>query len=165
MGSSDHVFMIFVFSESIELHSFSLGANTPFIKFIQVFECFSGGEGGVAMRRPASWAAIIPPPSSLTTTQTFQIVLEADLGLQCDDFRMVFRSRLGGKGCIFDVLLINARVDEFIKYAFITLRMGMNMDVAVEKLHITGKMQFLLNLDMDCSFPHITSVTLSFLEK
>ncbi|ELT88133.1 hypothetical protein CAPTEDRAFT_221179 [Capitella teleta] len=128
------------FIESIELDSFSLGSNTPFIKYIQVFECFSG-EGGVAMRRPASWAAIIPAPANLSTTQQFQIVLEADLGLQCEDFRMVFRTRLGGKW------------------------MGMDMDAAVEKLHITGKMHFLLNMDMNCSFPHISSVTLSFLEK
>ena len=84
-------------SESIELHSFSLGDNTPFIKYIQVYECFGGKGGGGAKRRPASWAGIIQPPPGLRTTQQFQIVLEADMGLQCEDFKMIFRTRLGGK--------------------------------------------------------------------
>ena len=43
--------------------------------------------------------------------------------------------------------------------------MGMNLDVALEKLNITGKMQFLLHLDMDMPFPHVASVTVCFLEK
>ena len=41
----------------------------------------------------------------------------------------------------------------------------MNLDVAIEKLNVTGKMQFLLHMDMDTTFPHVTSVTISFLEK
>lgn len=39
------------------------------------------------------------------------------------------------------------------------------MDVALEKLNITGKLQLVLHLDMDTAFPHIKSVTVSFLEK
>ena len=41
----------------------------------------------------------------------------------------------------------------------------MNLDVAIEKLNITGKMQMLVNLDMDMPFPHVASVSVSFIEK
>ena len=44
-------------------------------------------------------------------------------------------------------------------------RMGMNLDMAVEQLHIAGKLQLLLHMDKDRAFPHISSVTLSFIEK
>ena len=44
-------------------------------------------------------------------------------------------------------------------------RMGMNMDVAVEKLNICGKMQMIINFDMNTSFPHVQTLSLSFQEK
>ena len=43
--------------------------------------------------------------------------------------------------------------------------MGMNMDVAVEKLNICGKMQMVIQMDMNTSFPHMSSFSLSFQEK
>ena len=43
--------------------------------------------------------------------------------------------------------------------------MGMDLDVAVEKLNISGKMQLILHLNMDTPFPHISTVTVSFQEK
>ena len=90
--------MCYLFAESIELHSFSLGDNTPFIKYMQVYECVGGEGGGCGTkRRAASWAGIIQPPAGLPTSQQFQIVLEAEVGLHCEDFKMIFRTRLGGK--------------------------------------------------------------------
>jgi len=38
-------------------------------------------------------------------------------------------------------------------------------DIAVEKLNISGKMQFIVHLDMDMTFPHISAITFSFTEK
>ena len=43
--------------------------------------------------------------------------------------------------------------------------MGKNLLVSVEKLNITGKLQLILHMSMDTAFPHISSVTLSFVEK
>ena len=41
----------------------------------------------------------------------------------------------------------------------------MAVDLAVEKLNISGKMQIIVHLDMDMTFPHVTAVTVSFMEK
>ncbi len=41
----------------------------------------------------------------------------------------------------------------------------MTLDVAIEKLNISGKMQFVTYLDMDAPFPHISSISFAFLEK
>ena len=43
--------------------------------------------------------------------------------------------------------------------------MGMNLDVAVEKLNIMGKMQLVLQMNMDAPFPHVSLITMTFLEK
>ena len=44
-------------------------------------------------------------------------------------------------------------------------RMGMNLDVAIEKLNIMGKMQMVVQFDMDMPFPHVASVSIAFIEK
>jgi hypothetical protein len=44
-------------------------------------------------------------------------------------------------------------------------RVGTSLDVCVEKLNLSGKMQLVLNLDSSTSFPHISSVSVTFLEK
>ena len=41
----------------------------------------------------------------------------------------------------------------------------MYLDVAVEKLNVTGKMQVIVNFNMDSPFPHISAISVSFLEK
>jgi hypothetical protein len=63
---------------------------------------------------PLSARSLQQPPSSLALSVHHQVALEADLSLDSDDFRMVIRSRLFGKG------------------------VGMELDLAMEKLNISG---------------------------
>lgn len=78
-------------SESIELHSFTVGENTPFFKYLKVYECSDNS------KNPLSWLNISSPPRGLSLAQNYQIVLEADVALHAEDFKMIFRTRLGGK--------------------------------------------------------------------
>ncbi|KAK2187825.1 hypothetical protein NP493_153g05005 [Ridgeia piscesae] len=126
------------FVDSIELSSFSVGEHTPYVKYVQAYECT---DKLGRLKKPMSWTNIMCPPPGLSHCQQYEMVLEADVGLQCDDFKMVFATRLGGKW------------------------MGMNLDVAVEGLCIMGKLQLVVHLDKDTPFPHISSLTVFFLEK
>ena len=85
----------FSFSESIELDAFSLGECTPFVQYVKVFEV---GDGG---KKPMSWMNINQPPPGLPQAQYYQAVVEADVGLQSEDFKMIFRTRLGGKWSVY----------------------------------------------------------------
>ena len=87
----NYVFLCISISESIELHSFTVGENTPFIKYMKVYECSDNN------KKPLSWLNISSPPPGLALSQNYQIVLEADVALHAEDFKMVFRTRLGGK--------------------------------------------------------------------
>jgi Ca2+-dependent lipid-binding protein len=42
---------------------------------------------------------------------------------------------------------------------------GLDLDVAVEKLNISGKIYATLTLDMEAPFPHITHLNLTFIEQ
>lgn len=44
-------------------------------------------------------------------------------------------------------------------------RVGVDLDVAMEKLNLCGKLDITLTVDMDSPFPHITDVTIMFTEK
>ena len=84
----------FPLSENIEVSAFSLGETTPFIKYMKVYECGEWRTGG---RKALSWLTVGQPPPGLAQSQQYQIVLEADVALHCDEFKMVFTTRLGGK--------------------------------------------------------------------
>ena len=71
------------------MDSFTLGENTPYVKYVQVYECIDAGG-----RTPMTWTNVGSPPPQLTALQQYQLVIEADVGLQCDDFKMVFRTRV-----------------------------------------------------------------------
>ena len=86
--NSEHLFSI---SETIELLSFTVGEHTPFIKYMKVYECSDDS------KTPLSWQNISSPPPGLSLSQNYQIVLEADVALHAEDFKMIFRTRLGGK--------------------------------------------------------------------
>lgn len=85
---------LYLVLESLELESLSFGDKTPFIRFIQVYECADGVGGG---KRPLSLSIAMQPPPGLQQAHQFQLVLEIDLGIQCDDFLMILRARLGPK--------------------------------------------------------------------
>ncbi|XP_015584742.1 uncharacterized protein LOC107262744 isoform X2 [Cephus cinctus] len=70
-----------------------------------------------------------------------KLLVEADLRLDCEQFRMLITTRLFGKG------------------------MGMDVDVAVEKLSLSGTILATLTLNPLAPFPHITHLSVSFIEK
>ena len=70
-----------------------------------------------------------------------KLSIEADLRLDCEQFRMLITTRLFGKG------------------------VGMDVDLAVEKLSLSGTILATLTLNSMAPFPHATSLSVSFLEK
>jgi Ca2+-dependent lipid-binding protein len=48
---------------------------------------------------------------------------------------------------------------------YLLLSGGLDLDVAVEKLNISGKIYATLTLDMEAPFPHITHLNLTFIEQ
>ncbi|XP_060817891.1 uncharacterized protein LOC132908177 isoform X1 [Bombus pascuorum] len=74
-------------------------------------------------------------------TRQMKLSIEADLRLDCEQFRMLITTRLFGKG------------------------VGMDIDLAVEKLSLSGTILATLTLDSMAPFPHATSLSVSFLEK
>lgn len=51
------------------------------------------------------------------------------------------------------------------KHMYLLLSGGLDLDVAVEKLNISGKIYATLTLDMEAPFPHITHLNLTFMEQ
>jgi len=51
------------------------------------------------------------------------------------------------------------------KHVCLLLSGGLDLDVAVEKLNISGKIYATLTLDMEAPFPHITHLNLTFIEQ
>lgn len=70
-----------------------------------------------------------------------KLFIEADVRLDCEQFRMLITTRLFGKG------------------------VGMDVDLAVEKLSLSGTILATLTLNSMAPFPHATSLSVSFLEK
>lgn len=81
-----------MFTDQIELLSFSLGDKTPYIKYVQIFDFVDG-----STRRLSTWMQPVATSDSFRRVHKYQIVIEADLGLQCDTFELIFRVRLGGR--------------------------------------------------------------------
>ncbi|XP_068082073.1 uncharacterized protein [Anabrus simplex] len=120
--------------DRMELLNFTLGEQTPRINAVRVFDISQG------QRVPLSVHSL-RPPSGLALNVRHQLALEADVGLDSDDFQLVLRARLFGKG------------------------VGMDLDLAMEKLNFSGQINLTFSLDMEAPFPHITQVSLTFMEK
>ncbi|XP_035679884.1 uncharacterized protein PYUK71.03c-like isoform X8 [Branchiostoma floridae] len=125
------------FLDSIELTCFTLGDQTPHFHLVKAYEY----SDMMTNPRVATPENITSPPLDMAKVSDYQLVLEADVGLCCSDFKMIYTARLGGK------------------------MMGANIDIAVEKLNISGKMQFVLHMDNVTKFPHIARATICFIEK
>jgi hypothetical protein len=79
------------FLESVDLKTFNMGNKTPFVKYVHVHEAADG------KKCPMSWTNISSPPNGLAHLQKYELIIEADVGLLCEDFKMVLNARLGGK--------------------------------------------------------------------
>ena len=79
------------------LKTFTFGDTTPFLKYVKVFEqnvnSADSGSGVAEM----SWRNIIRPPQGLPQLGHYSVIVEGDVGLQCEEFKMLFSCRLGGK--------------------------------------------------------------------
>ena len=75
--------------------SFTLGDQTPFVRYMKVYEYSEGMPGG--RKQPATWLSLLQPPADMPKLPQYQIVLEIDIGLQCEDFKMIFKAKFGTK--------------------------------------------------------------------
>ncbi|XP_076463535.1 extended synaptotagmin-1-like isoform X2 [Babylonia areolata] len=125
------------FLDNLELHTFSTGEQTPNVRNVQVFEYCEGIPGG---HKPITWFSINKPPAGLNKMSNYQLVVQCDVQLLSEDFKMIFRARVGSK------------------------KVNIGFDMAVEELQVSGTMQAILHLSMDVPFPHITKATMSFCE-
>ncbi|KAL7288878.1 hypothetical protein TKK_0016848 [Trichogramma kaykai] len=119
---------------SLELRELTLGEQTPCVTRIRTLD-FNGSDEGELSNSGSSTTSNSARPGST------RLCVEADLTLDCEQFRMLIATRLFGKG------------------------MGMDMDLAVEKLSISGTVLASLTLDAGAPFPHASHLSLSFVEK
>ncbi|XP_071647824.1 uncharacterized protein [Temnothorax longispinosus] len=108
----------------LELRELTLGEQTPCITRVRTLDCCSDDD----------------LPNGHHFGQT-KLSIEADLRLDCEQFRMLITTRLFGKG------------------------VGMDIDLAVEKLSLSGTIIVNLTLNTSAPFPHATGLSVSFLEK
>ncbi|XP_011260825.1 uncharacterized protein LOC105254043 isoform X3 [Camponotus floridanus] len=108
----------------LELRELTLGEQTPCITRVRTLDCCSDDD----------------LPNGHHSGQA-KLSIEADVRLDCEQFRMLITTRLFGKG------------------------VGMDIDLAVEKLSLSGTIVIDLTLNASAPFPHATGLSVSFMEK
>ncbi|XP_046355848.2 uncharacterized protein PYUK71.03c-like isoform X2 [Haliotis rufescens] len=126
------------FLESLALTTFNVGEQTPHIRNVRVFEFSEGVPGG---HKPCTWFSVNQPPKGLDNMSTYQVVVESDVTMQCEDFKMIFRGRVGSK------------------------RVNVGFDMVIQELVLSGTVQAIIQFSMDVPFPHIAKATVCFTEK
>lgn len=128
------------FLETISLKHMTIGDRTPVLRTVRAWDVTSpaGGEGVRAGVRGMFDAR---PPPGLALAPTHTLALLCDLALDSDNFSAVLAARIGGKG------------------------VGVDLDVAVEKLAVLGRVVVTLTLNMEAPFPHLTRLSFSFTDK
>jgi len=126
------------FIEAMELTEFSFGKKTPFLKYVKVFENIDEDE---SPNIPASESNAFSPPSDMATRQRHLLVLVMDLCLHAPDAKIAIKVRLGGK------------------------MVGADVDVSIEDVSLSGRVQIVFEMDHLVPFPHMKSVSVTFLEK
>ena len=81
----------FIVSDNVSIKSFTLGEHAPYIQHIQVFEVSDGLPGG---RKQASWYNVGDPPKELHRMEKYQIVMDMEAGMHCENFKMVLQTKL-----------------------------------------------------------------------
>ncbi|GFO03794.1 extended synaptotagmin-1, partial [Plakobranchus ocellatus] len=126
------------FVDSLELSAFNVGDQTPHIKNVRTFECSESTPGSL---QPISWFNVHRPPAGLDKASSYQVVVEADISMMSEDFKMIFRGRVG------------------------SAKVNVGFDLVVEDLTLAGTLQAIVCLSMDNPFPHINKATICFKEK
>ncbi|XP_064636611.1 uncharacterized protein LOC135493308 [Lineus longissimus] len=122
--------------DHVAVKSFTLGEHAPYIQHIQVFEVSDGLPGG---RKQASWYNVGEAPKELCNMEKYQIVMDMEAGMYCEHFRMVLQTKLAG--------------------------LPFGPDILVENLKIQGRLNLVPALSAEVPFPHMSKVSLSFVEK
>ena len=79
----------------MELVEFSFGKDTPFVKFVKVFENIDEGD---SPNTPATELNVFNPPfDEMAKRKRHQIVLNLELCLHAPSTNICIRTRLGGK--------------------------------------------------------------------
>ncbi|RMX44773.1 hypothetical protein pdam_00009176 [Pocillopora damicornis] len=126
-----------VIDSSIEILDFTLGNRTPYFKYVTSYDNYDDQRNIKATELNFNH-----PPDDLMTRGKYQAVIQLEAGLTSPEARFVIRIRLGNKGFL-----------------------GACTDVAVEDLHIHGKLQLVLLFNQNIPFPHLAAVTLFFTEE
>lgn len=126
------------FIESMELTEFSFGKKTPFLKYVKVFENIDENDSPDI---PASEGNAFNSPVDMATRQRHLLVLVMDLCLHAPDTKIAIKVRLGGK------------------------MVGADVDVSIEDVSLSGRVQIVFEMDHLVPFPHMKSVAVTFLEK
>ncbi|ESP01610.1 hypothetical protein LOTGIDRAFT_238227 [Lottia gigantea] len=124
--------------EKLELKTFTVGNQTPNVKNVRVYEFCEGVPGG---QKPITWVSVNKPPAGIDRMSTYKVIVESDITLHCEDFKMIFHAKVGNK------------------------RVSLGFDMSVDDLNISGTMQAIVQFSMDIPFPHISKATISFVEK
>ncbi|PAA65306.1 hypothetical protein BOX15_Mlig019212g2 [Macrostomum lignano] len=123
------------FLQSISLERFSLGEDTPCVRELRSFETTEADQSLMS----ATWANAGRPPQEVYRSSKYRLVLEAQLELQCDQFRMDFATRIS--------------------------RLGLGPTVSFGQLSLSGRLQLCVQLDLTARFPHVAMVTAAFKER
>jgi len=76
---------------------FSFGCSTPHIKDVHAYECVDRVGGG---KRPVSWSTVMHPAPM--QSHLSQLLLQAHVTVQSDDFSLVLHNCMAGKWCDFE---------------------------------------------------------------
>lgn len=118
--------------DNIELTKFTLGHRTPYLKYLRVFDMSDD-----LRKLLASEVTYRNPPKDLPVRPKYQVVLEADMGLDAPESQMIIQLKLNS-------------------------RMG-DTDVVIEKFKIRGQIQLVLMFNQNIPFPHLAAFSISFL--
>nr|KAG5694610.1 hypothetical protein BaRGS_015023 [Batillaria attramentaria] len=111
------------FLDSLELNAFTTGEQTPSLRNVQVFEYCEGVQGG---HKPITWFNISKPPAGLDKMSSHQLVVQCDAQLMAEDFRMIFRARMGTKkvNVGFDMAVEELQVSAAEDVRYTVLKIG-----------------------------------------
>ncbi|KAK2560441.1 Uncharacterized protein P5673_016790 [Acropora cervicornis] len=125
------------FVGSVEVLEFTLGNRTPYIKHVTAYD--NHNDLG---KLKATELNFNHPPDDMQTRGKYRAVVHLEAGLTSPDSRFIIRMSLSNKGFL-----------------------GTHTDVALEDLHIHGKIQLELLFNHSIPFPHLAAVRLCFTEE
>ena len=81
-----------IFPDCIELQDFTLGNRTPYLKYLRVYDTSAD-----LRKQMASEVSYRNPPSDLPIRPKYQVVIDADMGLDAPESKMIIRMKIGNR--------------------------------------------------------------------